>query len=169
MRRDRERKPRGLHTRSRTWQIRQALARTGRRSYDPTALKTPHHQNVCRHDHKRYHAWAVSIRRRGRVLSRYFADRKHGGRRQALQAALAFRDHALDALPPLLFVMRHYVLSKTGVVGVRLQVDRKPQGFYRAYVASWPEPSGTRRTRSPSPGTARSAPSSSPSMRAARA
>jgi hypothetical protein len=81
------------------------------------------------------------------VVARYFGDRGHGGRARALVAALAFRDEALEKLPPLLFVMRRFVKSRTGVVGVRVQVDRKKQGIYRAYVASWPDAIGRRRTR----------------------
>jgi len=108
----------------------------------------PDLHNVSRHDHKRYHAWVVQIRRRGRITIRYFSDRKHGGRTKALQAAIAFRDSTLQKLPPLLWTMQRYVFNTTGIIGVRLQVDRKPQGVYRAYVATWPvDGSGRRRSR----------------------
>lgn len=56
-------------------------------------------QNISRHDHKPYHAWVARIRRRGRVVERYFADRAHGGRTKALKAALAFRDQTLERQP----------------------------------------------------------------------
>jgi len=110
-------------------------------------MKARHHQNISRFDHKRYHAWVVRIQRPGRLVVRYVADRKHGGRIKALAAAIAFRDSTLEKLPPLVFVMRRYIHNKTGIIGVIVQVNRIRQGVYRSYVASWPDPSGRRRTR----------------------
>ena len=105
-----------------------------------------HPRNISRYRHHRYEAWIVQIRRRGRFIVRYFADRRHGGRGRALAAAAAFRDHLLDRLPPLSFAGLH-PRGPTGVVGVCVQVNRLRQGTYRSYVASWPDAAGGRHTR----------------------
>lgn len=103
-------------------------------------------RNLYRYEHHRYQAWAVQITRRGRLVVRYFADRQYGSRDEALASAVAFRDRLLQKLPPLVFAGLR-PRSTTGVVGVRVQVDHRPQGVYRSYVASWWDASDKRVTR----------------------
>lgn len=42
------------------------------------------------------HGWFVRIRRDGKALSKFFSDRKHGGKDIALEKATTYRDSHLD-------------------------------------------------------------------------
>lgn len=73
-------------------------------------------------DH-RTHAWRVSLRRRGQMLVKNFPDKKHGGKRKALQLAKQHRDSLLAKHPPLSRVEFASALrsnNKSGVSGVCL-------------------------------------------------
>lgn len=52
-------------------------------------------------DQTRTHAWIVRVQRRNRIHQRYFSDSVHGGKRQALATAKAYRETLLRTLPEL--------------------------------------------------------------------
>jgi hypothetical protein len=59
-----------------------------------------HHKSISRVDHapKRMHGWLVRVQFRGEQRSKFFGDKRHGGKQEALDAALAFRDQAEQQL-----------------------------------------------------------------------
>lgn len=82
------------------------------------------HKDIARidQDEKRTHGWYVRVRFCGRTYSKFFSDRKCGGRYSSLLSALAWRDKTEVELGKLR-TDKHIVTvsnSKTGVVGVRL-------------------------------------------------
>lgn len=91
----------------------------------------PKHHHVVRidiepsEDHPRRsstHGWQVRVSYDGTRKTKFFADRKHGGRNEALALALAHRDELLAARPepsgPV--ERRPQRRSTSGVAGVRL-------------------------------------------------
>ena len=82
------------------------------------------HKDIARIDQesKRTHGWYVRVRYFGKTYSKFFSDRKCGGRYSSLLSALAWRDKT-EADIGKLRTDKHIVTvsnSKTGVVGVRL-------------------------------------------------
>jgi hypothetical protein len=78
---------------------------------------------ICRidSDRDRTHAWRVSLRRRGKVYVKNFADRKCGGKQAALAQAKAHRDRLVEQHPPLSRQEFCSVLrsnNNTGITGV---------------------------------------------------
>jgi len=81
------------------------------------------HKDIARIDQdiKRTHDWYVRVRYLGKTYSKFFSDRKCGGRYSSLLAALAWRDKTEIKLGKQR-TNKHIVTisnSKTGVVGVR--------------------------------------------------
>lgn len=81
------------------------------------------HKDIARIDQesKRTHGWYVRVRFYGKTHSKFFSDRKCGGRYSSLLSALAWRDKTEADLGKVR-TDRHIVTvsnSKTGVVGVR--------------------------------------------------
>ena len=81
------------------------------------------HKDIARIDQdiKRTHGWYVRVRYIGKTHSKFFSDRKCGGRYSSLLAALAWRDKT-EAKLGKVRTDKHIVTisnSKTGVVGVR--------------------------------------------------
>jgi hypothetical protein len=81
------------------------------------------HKDIARIDQdiKRTHGWYVRVRYLGKTYSKFFSDRKCGGRYSSLLAALAWRDKT-EAKLGKQRTNKHIVTisnSKTGVVGVR--------------------------------------------------
>ncbi len=81
------------------------------------------HKDIARIDQdiKRTHGWYVRVRYLGKTYSKFFSDRKCGGRYSSLLAALAWRDKTEIKLGKQR-TNKHIVTisnSKTGVVGVR--------------------------------------------------
>jgi len=69
----------------------------------------------------RTHAWRVSLRRRHIMHVRNFADKKCGGKRNALRLARAYRDELMRTIVPLSrkeFSGIRRRNNQTGVVGV---------------------------------------------------
>src|SRR5690606_21881865 len=66
------------------------------------------------------HGWQVRIRRQGEQHTKFFSDERCGGREQALQKAIAYRDELLAELPePADSVLESAkARSKTGVIGL---------------------------------------------------
>ncbi len=82
------------------------------------------HKDIARIDQeeKRTHGWYVRVRYYGKTYSKFFSDRKCGGRYSSLLSALAWRDKTEADLGKVR-TDKHIVTvsnSKTGVVGVRL-------------------------------------------------
>lgn len=82
------------------------------------------HKDIARIDQeeKRTHGWYVRVRYFGKTHSKFFSDRKCGGRYSSLLSALAWRDKTEADLGKVR-TDKHIVTvssSKTGVVGVRL-------------------------------------------------
>jgi hypothetical protein len=97
-----------------------------------------HPSNIRRYEHHGFRGWVVSAMRRGEQHLRYFADGPEGFAASFLKA-LAYRDRLLARLPPLTKTKQRYVLSKTGVVGVTLGIERlQSGGLFQRYRANWP-------------------------------
>lgn len=104
------------------------------------------------HDKSRTHSWLVTIQRRGSIYHRHFADRLHGGKRKALEAAKACRDRLASQLRPL---TRRELCSirkknnRSGIAGViRVDVEENSRGrLYRRiyWDAQWPIGNGKAR------------------------
>lgn len=82
------------------------------------------HKDVARIDQesKRTHGWYVRVRFLGKTHSKFFSDKKNGGKSSALLAAIAWRDDTEKKLGKPR-TDRHVVTvsnTKSGVVGVRL-------------------------------------------------
>lgn len=93
------------------------------------------------------HGWQVRARRDGERLSKFFADAKHEGREQALEAAIEYRDRLLASIPDEPKKPRK-AWSNTGVVG--LSVREKTEGARsKLYVQlNWVDASGKRKAGS---------------------
>jgi len=91
---------------------------------DDKKLMLEKHKDIARIDQesKRTHGWYVRVRYFGKTYSKFFSDRKCGGRYSSLLSALAWRDK-IEADIGKQRTDKHIVTvsnSKTGVVGVRL-------------------------------------------------
>ncbi|WP_041278025.1 AP2/ERF family transcription factor [Desulfotalea psychrophila] len=98
------------------------------------------HKDVARIDQesKRTHGWYVRVRFLGKTHSKFFSDRKCGGRASSLLLAIAWRDQTEKKLGKVR-TNKHMVTvsnSSTGVVGVRLN-DKLGR-----YEVSWVTSSG---------------------------
>lgn len=82
------------------------------------------HKDIARIDQetKRTHGWYVRVRYFGKTYSKFFSDRKCGGRYSSLLSALAWRDKTESELGKARTDKQIVTVSnsKTGVVGVRL-------------------------------------------------
>ncbi|MFV0439661.1 MAG: AP2 domain-containing protein [Desulfopila sp.] len=82
------------------------------------------HKDIARIDQesKRTHGWYVRVRFLGKTHSKFFSDKKCGGRYSSLLSAISWRDKVEKKLGKIR-TNRHMVTvsnSTTGVVGVRL-------------------------------------------------
>src|SRR5659263_200972 len=82
------------------------------------------HKDIARIDQesKRTHGWYVRVRFVGKTHSKFFSDRKCGGRYSSLLSAISWRDKTEKKLGKVR-TNKHMVTvsnSGTGVVGVRL-------------------------------------------------
>lgn len=82
------------------------------------------HKDIARIDQesKRTHGWYVRVRFLGKTHSKFFSDRKSGGRYSSLLSAISWRDKTEKKLGKVR-TNKHMVTvsnSGTGVVGVRL-------------------------------------------------
>ena len=87
---------------------------------------------------KRTYGWYVRVRYFGKTYSKFFSDRKCGGRYSSLLSAMAWRDERESELGKQR-TDKHMVTvsnNSTGVVGVRL--DRR----LNRYEVSWVNPDG---------------------------
>ncbi len=82
---------------------------------------------------KRTHGWYVRVRFQGKTHSKFFSDKKCGGRYSSLLSAIAWRDTTEKKLGKIR-TDKHLVTvsnSGTGVVGVRLNDN------FNRYEVSW--------------------------------
>lgn len=98
----------------------------------------------------RTHGWLVRLQREGEAHARFFADSRHGGPEDALEAARAFRDALLDVLPTpcrRFRAERVTIRNSSGVVGVCRVVREDGNGArYEFWQATWSPAPGTRKT-----------------------
>lgn len=93
------------------------------------------HKDIARIDQetKRTHGWYVRVRFQGKTHSKFFSDRKCGGRYSSLLSAISWRDTTEKKLGKIR-TNKHLVTvsnSGTGVVGVRLNEK------FNRYEVSW--------------------------------
>ncbi|MEM6910714.1 MAG: AP2 domain-containing protein [Verrucomicrobiota bacterium] len=101
------------------------------------------------------HGYEVRIVRRGQSVHRFFADKKAGGKRKALEAARSFRDGAEAKLKPMSRKEKANLLTSkntSGVPGVRwtektIAKGKKTYAYWFA-VATWSPQKGVRKTAS---------------------
>lgn len=92
--------------------------------------------------------WRVMISRdRKWVCNKSFADIRYGGERQALDAAIAYRDEILKRVPPVPSLTRNQRLRRNNTSGVA-GVCRDYHRGYAFYLAQTMLPDGTRLRRS---------------------
>ncbi len=82
------------------------------------------HKDIARidQDSKRTHGWYVRVRFLGKTHSKFFSDKKCGGRYSSLLSAISWRDKIEKKIGKIR-TNKHMVTvsnSSTGVVGVRL-------------------------------------------------
>lgn len=95
--------------------------------------------------------WRVALMRSGQRFCVKFADAEHGGREQALAAALAYRDHIVATHPPasMLELRQLKRRGKEGMAGVQRAVRQHRSGRCTIYwVACTLMPDGHYRKRS---------------------
>ncbi|MEM1044172.1 MAG: hypothetical protein AAGI91_16305 [Bacteroidota bacterium] len=112
----------------------------------------PREKGVIRIDSDSTHGWQVRVYRHGKTYSKLFSDRKCGGKEEAFQQALVYRDELqaeVDAMPesePKRRLIRHNKNNATGVLGVSRTFKRDRHGHrHEVYAVSW----------NPAPGEAR--------------
>ena len=98
------------------------------------------HKDIARIDQesKRTHGWYVRVRYLGKTHSKFFSDRKCGGRNSSLLSAISWRNKTEKQLGKTR-TNKHVVTvssSGTGVIGVRL--NKK----LARYEVSWVTPIG---------------------------
>jgi hypothetical protein len=98
------------------------------------------HKDISRidQDSKRTHGWYVRVRYFGKTHSKFFSDKKCGGKYSSLLAAITWRDK-IEASIGKQRTDRNIVTvsnTQTGVVGVRLN------DVLNRYEVSWVKPDG---------------------------
>lgn len=92
--------------------------------------------------------WRVMISRdRKWICNKSFADVRHGGERQALDAAIAYRDEIMKHVSPVLRLARNQRLRRNNTSGMA-GVCRDCHRGYAFYLAQTMLPDGTRLRRS---------------------
>lgn len=98
-------------------------------------LELEKHKDIARIDQesKRTHGWYVRVRYQGKTHSKFFSDKKCGGRYSSLLSAISWRNKKEDSIGKPR-TNKHIVTttkSSTGVVGVRLNDE------LNRYEVSW--------------------------------
>jgi len=112
-----------------------------------------HFRNIRRIDDdlSRTHAWFVQVQRRNHIKRKMFSDAIFGGKKEALSAALEYRD-ALLAAPTTPTPAEHNLWHRTivrrnntsGIPGVGL--FKRANGSER-WIAFWTDENGRKRSR----------------------
>ena len=94
------------------------------------------------------------MQRRGEKTEKFFGDSRHGGKRQALADAKAFRDqieNQSEKYSVQELAETPSTRNKSGVVGVRLHKQKDFRGDYEYHywywVAQWTDGKGKRKTK----------------------
>jgi len=106
----------------------------------------PTDENPDRHP---THGWQVRIKRQKKQHTKYFSDKRYGGKEEALNEAIAYRDELIEELPDPMDPVRRSAeaRSKTGVIGLNFCWKDDGSGTSKPYVQlSWLEGDGTRRS-----------------------
>jgi hypothetical protein len=93
------------------------------------------------------HGWQVRIRRQGEQHTKYFSDKRFGGKESALETALEHRDELLEELPEAEDPVRKSAeaRSKTGVIGLNFNHKDDGSGNKKPYIQlSWLDSDGNR-------------------------
>jgi hypothetical protein len=110
---------------------------------------------ICRIDQpeKHNHGFFVRLHRRGKIHSKFFSDKRHGGRPQALAAAQKHFQELLKKfgltkpMPRRLWAQIRRLKGSTGMVGVRRIVVKRPDYKQAYWKASWSPRLGVVRKR----------------------
>ena len=97
------------------------------------------HKHISRVETGRTNGWQVRLMRNGIKHSKFFSIKRFGGIDAALEASLAYRDSLLSLAPP----KAQNNVDLRPDAGLRLETT----GSYRAWVASWVDENGVRRSR----------------------
>jgi hypothetical protein len=93
--------------------------------------------------------WYVRFRYQGQIKSKFFSDRKYGGRDKAFMKAKSYykkqmkkiikkiTGEEVDKIPNTILVTKHKS-NNTGIVGIqKIKRERKTGGSYQAYRVAW--------------------------------
>ena len=106
------------------------------------------------HDASRDHGWVVTMQRKGEIIVKRFSDGIYGGKREALKAAVDYRDSLLAQDQPfdhqIWIRTRLRKNNRSGIPGVHRYevVDNPNTGNVREYwIAHWTDEHGATRQR----------------------
>ncbi|NTW49676.1 MAG: hypothetical protein HGB19_08130 [Chlorobiales bacterium] len=116
-----------------------------------TSTRKSRNKGISRIDTSNTHGWFVRVYRDEAIYSKLFSDRRHGGKRKALEAAMAYRDELETLLNKTgnsprqntrMPVVVRNKRNKTGVIGVCLRTRQLGDGkISQCYSVTWaPEP-----------------------------
>ena len=98
------------------------------------------------------HGWLVRVRRQGVRTSKFFSDKKFGGREGALyEHSVPYRDHLLETLPPPDDPVKRSAeaRSHSGVIGLHFLHKDIGNGTRKPYIQlSWIDAGGKRHSAS---------------------
>lgn len=95
------------------------------------------------------YGWQVRMRRQGQRRTKFFSDKKYGGRDEALEVAMAYRDMIEKDMPEPASPVKasKEARSKSGVPGLSV-TERERGGRTKAYVQlNWLDSKGNRHTK----------------------
>jgi hypothetical protein len=114
----------------------------------------PHNIRRVDHDSKGDHGWIVTLQRRGAVIVKRFSDGIYGGKREALKAAVEYRDSFIARDKPfdhqIWIRTRLRKNNKSGIPGVhRYEItdNRNPENVRIYWIAAWTDQYGATRQR----------------------
>lgn len=96
-------------------------------------------KHISRVETGRTNGWQVRMMRNGIKHSKFFSIKRFGGIDSALAAAVAYRDSLLSIAPP----SAQGAVDLSPDAGLRYETT----GSYKAWVASWVDETGTRKSR----------------------
>jgi hypothetical protein len=119
-----------------------------------SAKNVPRNIRRVDHDLKRDHGWVVTLQRKGAIITKRFSDGIYGGKREALKAAVEYRDSFLTRDKPfehqIWIRTRPRKNNKSGIPGVlRYEITdkRNPENVRIHWIAAWTDEYGATRQR----------------------
>ena len=98
------------------------------------------HKDIARIDQelKCTHGWYVRIKFQGKILNKFFSDKKNGGKDSSLELAITWRDHTRAKIGKSQSDRQIVTVTKnaTRVVGVYLEKKQD------RYIVTWANPNG---------------------------